>query len=143
MTMPQNLRQALNICEVWLHEIEQHPPIQTPEEAYAVLRAVLHTIRDRLPVNDAAHMSAQLPLIVRGIYYEGWNPASVPKRLSEQDFYDEVRKKLERKCAAVDERTLSEIIFDVLNHHLTPEEVVHVRQHLPKELQQRWSPVMQ
>lgn len=35
-------------------------------------------MRDRLSVNAAAHLSAQLPELLRGIFYEGWIPAHVP-----------------------------------------------------------------
>jgi uncharacterized protein (DUF2267 family) len=33
---------------------------------------MLHALRDRLPPEIAVHLSAQLPMLVRGIYYEGW-----------------------------------------------------------------------
>jgi len=35
-------------------------------KAYHGLRAVLHALRDRLPVPEAAHLGAQLPMLVRG-----------------------------------------------------------------------------
>jgi uncharacterized protein (DUF2267 family) len=48
--------------------------------SYAVLRAVLHALRDRLTVQEAADLAAQFPLLVQGIFYDGWNPAIVPKK---------------------------------------------------------------
>ncbi|WP_197496500.1 DUF2267 domain-containing protein [Mycobacterium sp. 1274761.0] len=60
-----------------LHEIEQIFDWSKDQRthSYAALRAVLHALRDRLPVNEAAQLGAQLPMLVRGIYYTGWNPA--------------------------------------------------------------------
>jgi uncharacterized protein (DUF2267 family) len=42
--------------------------------SYTALRAVLHALRDRLTVQEAADLAAQLPLLVIGIFYEGWDP---------------------------------------------------------------------
>jgi uncharacterized protein (DUF2267 family) len=48
------------------------------EFAYGVLRAWLHTLRDRLTVEAAAHSAAQLPDLIRGVFYAGWDPAPSP-----------------------------------------------------------------
>jgi uncharacterized protein (DUF2267 family) len=50
------------------------------QEAYHAVRAVLHTLRDRLPVTESAQLSAQLPMLMRGVFYEGWRPAITPER---------------------------------------------------------------
>jgi len=44
-------------------------------DAYKSLRAVRQTMRDRLPLNDAVHFAAQLPMFLRGLFYEGWKPS--------------------------------------------------------------------
>lgn len=54
--------------------------------AYQTLRAVLHALRDRLSPDVAAHVSAQLPLLVRGLFYEGWDPGRTPLRMSVPEF---------------------------------------------------------
>ncbi len=51
-----------------------------------MLRAWLHTVRDRLPVDSTAHLAAQLPALLRGIYYEGWTPSRVPMRFDASEF---------------------------------------------------------
>jgi len=51
---------------------------QDKRYAYRALRAVMHAIRDRLTVDETAQLAAQLPELIRGIYYEGWDPSRTP-----------------------------------------------------------------
>lgn len=66
-------------------------PKERRKQSYAALRAVLHPLRDRLPVETAVQFGAQLPTIVRGIYYDGWKPAETPVKMSNEEFFSRVR----------------------------------------------------
>ena len=48
--------------------------------AFGALRGALHALRDRIDVDNAAHLGAQMPMLLRGAYYEGWHPAATPTR---------------------------------------------------------------
>jgi uncharacterized protein (DUF2267 family) len=77
-THVEAIDRSVDKANVWLKDMttelggERH-------EAYAALRAVLHTLRDRLTVDEAAQLGAQLPLVIRGIYYENWDPSDTPQ----------------------------------------------------------------
>jgi uncharacterized protein (DUF2267 family) len=73
------IEESAQKSRLWLDELAEE--LGRPgDQKYAlrVLRGFLHTLRDRLPVPETAHLSAQLPEFLRGIYYEGWRPTTVP-----------------------------------------------------------------
>jgi uncharacterized protein (DUF2267 family) len=72
---------ALTDTYTFLESVRQGLPAQsepTTRDAYHAARAVLQTLRERLTVDLAAALGAQLPVVVRGLYYEGFRPADQP-----------------------------------------------------------------
>lgn len=71
---------TLQTTHIWLEEINE---ALGPDRrvAWHVLGAVLRTLRDRLPLGLAAHLGAQLPLLVRGLYCDQWHPPAKPLKL--------------------------------------------------------------
>ena len=60
---------TLQTTNIWLNEIQEHLGWgEDHQRAYHALRAVLHALRDRLPVDHAAALAAQLPMLIRGFY---------------------------------------------------------------------------
>jgi uncharacterized protein (DUF2267 family) len=74
------LARAKHTANEWLSTVASWLGTEDRDYAYRVLRAWLHLIRDRLTVDSAAHLAAQLPEFLRGIYFEGWVPSRVPIR---------------------------------------------------------------
>ena len=69
---------TLQKTNMWLNQIMEIMGWEDRHAAYTALRAILHALRDRLTVQEAAQHAAQLPMLIRGIDYEGWNPAHTP-----------------------------------------------------------------
>ena len=76
------LDHSVQETNTWLKGLEEELQVDNRQQAYNALRAVLHTLRDRLPPEVAIKLGAQLPILVRGIYYEGWHAAATPTRRS-------------------------------------------------------------
>lgn len=102
--------------------------------SYQALRGVLQTLRDRLPQEEAAHFSAQLPLLVRGIFYEGYRPATVPVPLSRQEFLDRVGSKIVAN-RSVDVLSVTRQVFGAMDVLLGEGEIEKLALVLPKEFQ--------
>jgi len=64
----------------WINSVAANMGSTDMQRSYAVLRAVLHATRDRLIPDEAVQFGAQLPMLVRGFYYEGWHPNNKPRK---------------------------------------------------------------
>lgn len=124
---------TLQTTNTWLKEIgEQIGPDR--QRCYQALRAVLFSLRDRLTPDEAAQLAAQLPMLVRGIYYEGYRPAGKPERIRSRDeFLQKIGEHLEQtRPLGADEAARA--VFKVLDHYLDPGEMADVKQSLPQEI---------
>lgn len=72
------LDHATEVAHTWVKKVSGEFGTTDEEFAYRVLRGWLHTLRDRLTVEAAARFAAQLPDLIRGVFYAGWDPGSVP-----------------------------------------------------------------
>jgi len=134
------LEHSIQETDVWLKAIQEKAHLDSRPHAYNALRAVIHALRDRLTPESAAHLGAQLPILVRGIYYEGWHMADKPTGdRSAQDFADHVAKELPPKFP-LDPLTASHGVFEVLWQKLDPGATAKVVNQLPPGLQQLWPP---
>jgi uncharacterized protein (DUF2267 family) len=124
---------TVQTTNIWLKEIgEQIGPDR--QRCYQALRAVLFSLRDRLTPDEAAHLAAQLPMLVRGIYYEGYRPAGKPERIRSRDeFLEKIDTHLQQtRTLGADEAVRA--VFKVLDHYLDPGEMAEVKQALPHEI---------
>mgnify|MGYP002623376183 CR=1 FL=1 len=82
---------TIQTTNIWLKEImeEVGPDRQV---AWKVLSVVLHQLRDRLPVEVSAHLGSQLPMLVRGVYYDQYQPEKQPTNLDRDAFVAEVQR---------------------------------------------------
>jgi uncharacterized protein (DUF2267 family) len=117
-----------------LSEIEEAHgwPKDRRNQSYAALRAVLHTLRDRLTVEECAQFAAQLPMLMRGIYYDGWDPSRVPKKMSKDEFLHRIRQDFPYDVKGGTEVVVHNVLR-ALRQHVSEGEWESVRASLPRE----------
>jgi uncharacterized protein (DUF2267 family) len=118
-----------------LHEIEEAYgwPKERRNQSYAALRAVLHALRDRLSVEEAAQLGAQLPMLVRGIYYAEWDPSKVPMKLNREEFLRRIRDEFPYEIEG-DVEQLERKVLRALRRYITDGEWNDIKAVMPKEL---------
>lgn len=129
--------ETLRKSNAWLAELARIGGFHSREQAYSVLHAVLQTLRDRLTVDEAAHLGAQLPLLIRGIYYEGWKPAAMPGRQrTKAEFLGRVAGRLGNCEVKPDDACRA--VFALLERHISKGEIEDIRRMLHTRLRDLW-----
>jgi uncharacterized protein (DUF2267 family) len=120
----------------WLKDVQEAAGWPDRHRAYVALRAVLHALRDRLSVDENANLSAQLPMLIRGIYFEGWHPASTPSReRSREQFVAGVAQRLEsQNVHDLSPELAVSAVFATLKRRITQGEMEDVLDMLPQNL---------
>jgi uncharacterized protein (DUF2267 family) len=128
---------TLQTTNIWLDEIKSElgPDRQV---AWKALSVVLHKIRDRIPVPLAAHLGAELPLLVRGVYYDQFQPSKQPANWDRAAFVAEVQRWMS-DIRPVNPEQAIHAVFGVLSRHLPPGQIEKVKGALPEELRQMWN----
>ncbi|MGC4853408.1 DUF2267 domain-containing protein [Micromonospora sp. DT4] len=134
-TMISAFESSLDKTNLILKDIENAYgwPKERRNQSYAALRTVLHLLRDRLAVNESVEFAQQLPVLVRGIYFDGWNPSNVPIKLNRDDFLYEVRQGFPYDAEGGAER-VTQVVLDTLRRHVTQGEWQDVKDTMPKDL---------
>jgi uncharacterized protein (DUF2267 family) len=94
----------------------------------------MHAIRDRLTVDETAQLAAQLPELIRGIYYEGWDPSRTPASYHDsKSFLDRIAA--EASLAGASEASYAaQAVMDVMRHHVSSGELEQVLGMLPPKV---------
>ena len=122
----------------WLKAVMEQLDSNDPRVAYSALKATLHALRDRIPPESAVHLGAQLPIVIRGIYYENWHIAGSPtKERHLGQFLDHIAKAIPRGLD-VDAEEAARAVFEVMSDMVDHGEVAKVLRMLPLELRDLW-----
>lgn len=127
---------TVQTTNIWLNEIVGR--IGPDEQlAWKVLTVVLHRLRDRLPTELSAHLAANLPLLVRGAYYDQYEPSKQPTDQDFEQFVERVSAWL-ADARPVDPKDAMEAVFATLSRHIPRGQIENVQHALPKELRDFW-----
>ena len=122
----------------WVNDLAGRIGWSGERDVLRLLRAVLCRIRDHLQINEMAQLSAQLPIMLRGMFYEGWQPKNM--QLRERKAEDLIAAIEARVGDVLDYRGAEDIVavFALLNARISRGEIADVRANLPAELKEMW-----
>jgi uncharacterized protein (DUF2267 family) len=122
----------------WLNEVMRLMGWQDKHKAYQAVRITLHALRDRLSVGEVAQLGAQLPMLIRGIYYEGWRPdGAVLTTRHKEEFLAPIAEHF-RSDPEVDAERIARAVFAVLAARIAKGEIEDIEHVLPKQLRVLW-----
>ncbi len=125
--------------EIWIKEIQNRMKLPDRHKSVRVLRAVLHSLRDRLTIDEGAHLSAQLPILIRGLYYEGWRPSEVPvKYRTREELLLLISDELDNDRTIDPEKAVN-AVFAAIKAQISPGEIERIGELLPPDIQKMWA----
>ncbi len=134
----RNLDRAMHKTNEWLGELDEEFGWDDRQRTYKSLRAVLHALRDRLQVNEAVQLAAQLPMTVKGMYFDGWNPSQTPLKIrSDEEFLQRVVEEYGAPDASAPDE-MAAVVFRHLERHVSGGEIEDVKSGLPEKIRRLW-----
>ena len=131
-TFPDAAQQA----EIWVSELSEHLHCER-RQAYDCLRSVLHTLRDSMNQKAMADFSSQLPVLIRGMYYENWQPEGFRPCLSKNEFITQFEKRSKFKNSMDSEQAVTNV-FKLLNHCLNAPTIKKIKSTMSASLDPLW-----
>ena len=129
---------TLQKTNIWLKDIMQELGWEDRHKAYVSLRTTLHALRDRLTLEETAQFGAQLPMLIRGLYYEGWTPTGKPDKVRHKaDFLASIRAYFQDDWD-VEPEEVARAVLHVITTHVSAGEIEDIKLLLPKELKALW-----
>ena len=111
---------ALHASRAWVHDLMEEMNWRDEHCSYQALRSVLHALRDHLPIEDVIALGSEMPLFVRGCYYEGWcMPKDKPhKKEKKNEFMAHVAEGFHHGPVC-DPGKLTHGVFKILTRHIS------------------------
>jgi uncharacterized protein (DUF2267 family) len=120
----------------WLDDLMGKLGWEDRHRTYEALGVVLHVLRDRLPLQECVTLGAQLPLLLRGLYYQNWDLSEFPRKYRHaRDFLSRVRGGLlAHRLEDAPEERVTQAVTELLMERLCSGELGAVRRALPPEI---------
>jgi uncharacterized protein (DUF2267 family) len=125
----------------WVADLARELGTDDRAEAWRVLRAYLQLLRDRLTVDESAHLAAQLPHLLRGVFYEGFDPGHQPERIRDADVFLARLAEGAMLAGTAEAARAAVAASRVLRRHIAEGEFDDVLSQLPAEIRTVLEPV--
>lgn len=121
----QALDQTVHQTNIWVINLSE--TLGTDHEtAFRALRGYLHTLRDCLDVGEASDFAAQLPMLVRGVYYTGWDPSQTPQKIDREGFLERLNHHAALRAGDPSADEVARAVTALLTTHMTEGQLTDV-----------------
>ena len=133
-----SLDRAIQNTILWLNDIQAELKWDSQDNVYRATKAVLQTIRDRLPVEEVVHLTANLPLVMKGMLMDGYDLTEKPARIWTQDLFFELIEEYYNpfKRNAIHPEDAVRAVVRVLNRRMGGGEMCKVAATMPLEIKE-------
>jgi len=128
---------ATETAEKWLDDLMARLGWQDPHRTYAALAAALHALRDALSQEAAIDVGNQLPVLVRGLYYDGWHPRGRSAARTRSTFLERIHDGVHRD-PAIDADAVARAVLALLAARLPAAEIEDAKAEMPHDLHNLW-----
>jgi uncharacterized protein (DUF2267 family) len=135
-----NFDHTLQEAHSWLNAIAEQMGNPNRQLAYHALRGVLFALRDRLTVDEVFDLSAQLPMLIRGLFFEGYQVTGKPQKYHADEFLARVEHEVRSAGGGNAERAVRAVLT-VLQNHVAGGEIEEIIDELPKDIRRLWPDV--
>lgn len=139
MTTPglEILNRNVQVTHEWINELDAKLGWNDKTRTYRLLRVTLQTLRDCLPLAEIADFSAQMPTLLRGVFYEHWRPGAEKKRFDIDHFYARLDEAFAQDPIE-DIGDVVPVVFEFLSTRISAGEIGDVRHALPASIREIW-----
>lgn len=131
-THPSDFNHTIHTANIWLKSVSESLGTEDRHLAHRVLRTWLHTLRDRLTVDVAAHFAAQLPELMRGAYYDGWDPSIVPIKYDREGYVS--RFAHEARITVEEVPKTAAAVTAAVRQHVSPGQLEAALEQIPHDI---------
>lgn len=136
-----SLDRSIEKTNAWLADVAASFGTEDRKLAYRATRSWMHTLRDRLPVQVSVHLAAQLPELLRGVFYEGWNPSKVPVKYGREQYL--ARFADEAQIHLTEAEHAGRQVTAALSRHISPGALAEAMAVLPADVRSLLEPTQE
>jgi uncharacterized protein (DUF2267 family) len=134
----ESIDHTVQLTHIWINDLDSRLGWENKHRSYRLLRTVLQALRDWLPVNEAVGLGAQLPELLRGVYYEHWRPNRTPvKHRKKAEFLARIADAFRNDPISSTSNAVT-AVFELLSDKIAVGEIEDVRHELPAEIRVLW-----
>jgi uncharacterized protein (DUF2267 family) len=134
----ESIDHTVQLTHIWINDLDSRLGWENKHRSYRLLRTVLQALRDWLPVDEAVGLGAQLPELLRGVYYEHWRPNRTPvKHRKKAEFLARIADAFRNDPISSTSNAVT-AVFELLSDKIAAGEIEDVRHELPAEIRVLW-----